>query len=159
MGNGCAVDEGRRVGGVVGREGDVRGWVPVFCCELECEGEGQEGVYWGDGGAGVGDRESAGLLGLVREGEGEGGCTGGQKSSWRSTTSRAGVKGVGSDMVVDGCGGGACGGCGTGGFVNHILTSLVFINTHSACVNPSKRVRGVLVKEVTVTVQCKSRSS
>lgn len=108
-GEGC---EGRGGGRVVGCEGNVILRVPVFGADFEVEGEGEEAINDGDYGAAGGDGEGAvlycgGGLVLCREGErGEGrmrgaGLTGGQKSSWRSTTIRAGLKVVAMVLVGD----------------------------------------------------------
>ena len=87
------------LGGVVGGEGDVVGWVPVLCGDFEGEGEGEEGVDGGDYIAAVGDGEGAVLGGVSCARQGCEGCTGGQKSSWRSTIIRAGVKSVAMAML------------------------------------------------------------
>lgn len=86
-------------------EGNVVGGMPVFGCDAEREGEGEEAVYGRDYGAAVGDGEGAvledGVVSVVvfnkgagwRQGGERGGeLTGGQKSSWTSTTIRAGLK-------------------------------------------------------------------
>ena len=99
-------DEGLRRGGVVRGEGYVGGRVPVLCGDFECEGECEERIDWGDYIATRGDGESTSLRGGKRsDGTGEGRGTGGQKSSCRSTTRSAGLKGVGVDILaMDGLG-------------------------------------------------------
>lgn len=94
---------------VVGGERDVGRGVPVLGCELEREREGEEGVYYGEDVTAVGYGEGAVLCGLgsfvlllfdgemgvvARQGGRLGVLTGGQKSSWTSTTRRAGLTGI-----------------------------------------------------------------
>jgi hypothetical protein len=96
---------------VVGREGDVVLRVPVFGADFQGEGQGEEVVDCGDYSAAGGDCEGAilwvggrSVVVLVgdkrRRGKGDRrGLTGGQKSSWRSTTIRAGLKSVAMVLV------------------------------------------------------------
>jgi hypothetical protein len=97
---------------VVGGERDVVCWVPVFGADFEGEGEGEEVVDGGDYGAAIGDGEGAVLYGCCVSGVVVGGgewewrgvveLTGGQKSSWTSTTIRAGLKTIAMALVIDG---------------------------------------------------------
>lgn len=58
VGDGGVVDEGL-LPRVRRGKGDVSCWVPIFGCDLEREGELEQGVDGGDGGAAVGDCEGA----------------------------------------------------------------------------------------------------
>jgi hypothetical protein len=96
---------------VVGGERDVVCWVPVFGADFDREGEGEEVVNCGDYGAAIGDGEGAVLYGCCVSGVVVGGewewrgvveLTGGQKSSWMSTTIRAGLKMIAMALVIGG---------------------------------------------------------